>query len=502
MTRGMTAVSPVVGSMLERYRIGDVLGHGGMGEVLSARDEQIGRDGRDQAAARRRTRAPEVLARFLREARIQGRLEHPAIVPGPRARTDERRPAVLRDEAARRHDARRRAPEARAARRARERVHARSACCARSPTSASRSSSRTRAASSTAISSRRTSCSATSARSTSSTGASRASPRPSDETARQLRRHRHGRAAEHARRSPARCSARPATCRPSRSAATATSTAAPTSTRSAASCSRSSRCEPLHPRGQAALASRARRRRRAAVACARRIARSRPSSTRSACRRPRSIATSAFATARELGDAVQRFLDGDRDLALRRELAHAELAAARAALAARQRPERAPRCAARRGRALALDPTRPRAGRSGRSPDARAAARDAAPRSSSELEGLDLEALRTSARFGMLAAIAYLAFFPILVLGRVSRRLGTTIAGPALCIGIILDEIFIAPTQPVSVRLHRDRRQPGDVRAVRVDGQPDRHRPGPRGDHGDADGFAPQADPAVAARAS
>jgi serine/threonine protein kinase len=79
-TRAATAVSPVVGSMLDRYRIGDVLGQGGMGEVLSARDEQIGR-----TVAIKRLRvedpSPEVLARFLREAHIQGRLEHPAVVP-------------------------------------------------------------------------------------------------------------------------------------------------------------------------------------------------------------------------------------------------------------------------------------------------------------------------------------------------------------------------------------------------------------------------------------
>ena len=37
-TKAMTAPSPVVGSYLERYRIGDVLGQGGMGAVLSARD--------------------------------------------------------------------------------------------------------------------------------------------------------------------------------------------------------------------------------------------------------------------------------------------------------------------------------------------------------------------------------------------------------------------------------------------------------------------------------
>src|SRR5512143_279808 len=73
-TRSVTAPSPIVGSMLTRYRIGDVLGQGGMGEVLSARDEQIGRP-----VAIKRLRVenptPEVLARFLREARIQGRLD-------------------------------------------------------------------------------------------------------------------------------------------------------------------------------------------------------------------------------------------------------------------------------------------------------------------------------------------------------------------------------------------------------------------------------------------
>ena len=101
--------------------------------------------------------------------------------------------------------------------------------------------------------------------------------------------------------------------------------------------------EPLHPRGQAALAS--------ALAGVD----ARPSRARARSRDPararrdlrardrRSIARERFATARELGDAVQRFLDGDRDLALRRELARAELATARAALATRQRRRRSPR---------------------------------------------------------------------------------------------------------------------------------------------------------------
>jgi hypothetical protein len=47
----------------------------------------------------------------------------------------------------------------------------------------------------------------------------------------------------------------------------------------------------------------------------------------------------------------------------------------------------------------------------------------------------------------MLAAIAYLAFFPILYwIG--FRELWYLIAGPALCVAIILDEIFIAPRRP------------------------------------------------------
>src|SRR5689334_11249931 len=64
----------------DRYRLGDRLGRGGMGAVYTARDLQIGRD-----VAVKRLHAGAVtdhnLQRFMREACIQGRLEHPAIVP-------------------------------------------------------------------------------------------------------------------------------------------------------------------------------------------------------------------------------------------------------------------------------------------------------------------------------------------------------------------------------------------------------------------------------------
>jgi len=62
------------------YDVGEVIGRGGMGEVLSAHDRRIGRD---VAIKRMRTDTPSdgAVGRFLREARIQARLDHPAIVP-------------------------------------------------------------------------------------------------------------------------------------------------------------------------------------------------------------------------------------------------------------------------------------------------------------------------------------------------------------------------------------------------------------------------------------
>ena len=71
---------PVLRRALPGYRIGALIGRGGMGEVVAAHDEEIGRD----VAIKRMLRATpsaEAVSRFLREARIQARLEHPAIVP-------------------------------------------------------------------------------------------------------------------------------------------------------------------------------------------------------------------------------------------------------------------------------------------------------------------------------------------------------------------------------------------------------------------------------------
>jgi len=64
----------------QRYEVRGVLGRGGMGEVRLARDMQIERD-----VAIKLMHADQrddvTIARFFREARVQGQLEHPAVVP-------------------------------------------------------------------------------------------------------------------------------------------------------------------------------------------------------------------------------------------------------------------------------------------------------------------------------------------------------------------------------------------------------------------------------------
>ncbi|MDB4961340.1 MAG: Serine/threonine protein kinase PrkC, regulator of stationary phase [Myxococcales bacterium] len=64
----------------ERYELGAVLGRGGMGEVRLARDTRIQRDVAVKLL-RSHLRDEDTLGRFFREARVQGVLEHPAVVP-------------------------------------------------------------------------------------------------------------------------------------------------------------------------------------------------------------------------------------------------------------------------------------------------------------------------------------------------------------------------------------------------------------------------------------
>jgi len=65
-----------------RYELGAVIARGGMGEVVAATDRQIGREvAVKRMRERERDPSDRAMARFFREAMIQGRLDHPAIVP-------------------------------------------------------------------------------------------------------------------------------------------------------------------------------------------------------------------------------------------------------------------------------------------------------------------------------------------------------------------------------------------------------------------------------------
>ncbi len=65
----------------ERYAIQSLLGEGGMGEVHLCRDARIERSVAMKVARGGVDMPDEVRMRFIHEARVQGQLEHPAIVP-------------------------------------------------------------------------------------------------------------------------------------------------------------------------------------------------------------------------------------------------------------------------------------------------------------------------------------------------------------------------------------------------------------------------------------
>jgi eukaryotic-like serine/threonine-protein kinase len=64
-----------------RYELRARLGEGGMGEVRLYRDRRIGREVAMKVVREGRDVQSDVVARFEREARVQGQLEHPSIVP-------------------------------------------------------------------------------------------------------------------------------------------------------------------------------------------------------------------------------------------------------------------------------------------------------------------------------------------------------------------------------------------------------------------------------------
>jgi serine/threonine protein kinase len=64
-----------------RYELRTKLGEGGMGEVLLCKDLRIGREVALKVIRAEHGARPDLRKRFLREVRVQGQLEHPSIVP-------------------------------------------------------------------------------------------------------------------------------------------------------------------------------------------------------------------------------------------------------------------------------------------------------------------------------------------------------------------------------------------------------------------------------------
>ncbi|MGD8863016.1 MAG: serine/threonine-protein kinase [Myxococcales bacterium] len=64
-----------------RYEERSLLGEGGMGRIHLCHDGRVGRDVAMKVLRARYAKQHDTVARFVREARVQGQLEHPSIVP-------------------------------------------------------------------------------------------------------------------------------------------------------------------------------------------------------------------------------------------------------------------------------------------------------------------------------------------------------------------------------------------------------------------------------------
>jgi eukaryotic-like serine/threonine-protein kinase len=436
----MPAVAgPDVGEVLVRYRIEGVLGRGGMGEVLSARDEQIGR-----SVAIKRLRiehpSPEVLARFLREVRIQGRLEHPAIVPVYElCNRDEGNPFFVMKQLAGTTLADLIPRLAAGEQAAHEQFSLHQLLRAFADVCLAIEFAHTH-------------------------GVVHRDLKPANVVlgdfgevyvldwgiAHVVSEGEHRSSIEDietlgvAETVDGAILGTPGYIAPEQIRGDADLDGRADVYALGCILFEILTLQSLHPRGQPAIASALHG--VDARASLRAPERQIPPELDAICTRATALdREQRFPTARQLGTAVQRFLDGNRDLALRQELARGELGAAREAMAAGTTPARqaAMRSAAR---ALALDPTNREAadlvGRLMLEPP-----KETPPEVEEELAQLDLYSWETSTRFGTFGAIAALVFFPFLYWGGV-RDLWYLIVGPAIAALIIFSLEVLAPRYP------------------------------------------------------
>ena len=66
---------------VQKYKVGERLAKGGMGEILNARDLNINRNVAMKLLLEKKRKKEDNIIRFIEEAQITGQLEHPGIVP-------------------------------------------------------------------------------------------------------------------------------------------------------------------------------------------------------------------------------------------------------------------------------------------------------------------------------------------------------------------------------------------------------------------------------------
>jgi eukaryotic-like serine/threonine-protein kinase len=158
-----------------------------------------------------------------------------------------------------------------------------------------------------------------------------------------------------------------------------------------------------------------------------------------------------FESARDLGDAVERFLDGDRDLERRRELARAHVEAAGDALAERENSETRALVLGKLGQALALDPENAEAAgmlmRVLTSPPS-----EEPPEVAARIEGQRKKEQISALRRSAVAMLTVIAAAPIAMWMGVRSRLGLNIA-------------LVLAVLTIGVSLRGARRSPKPARA-------------------------------------
>lgn len=79
--RGAEPESEIVGPIVGRYDLGERIARGGMGIVYRAHDRLLNRTVAVKVMRSKYMHRPDLLRRFMAEARINGRLQHPGVVP-------------------------------------------------------------------------------------------------------------------------------------------------------------------------------------------------------------------------------------------------------------------------------------------------------------------------------------------------------------------------------------------------------------------------------------